>query len=143
MTYDKIDDTIFSIIIQILKNNDRADIDNIHKQIIKTANFEKITKEFLGDRIHTLITDGKIINKINCNADSYYVNEKEIKTESLNLQNTSPIMPDKSFYMPTTFIPIPSTENPLIFPNETPITTELTNLSPDHQKTSQKFQDVF
>ena len=83
-----------------------------------------------------LITDGEIINKINRNADSYYVNEKDIDTESLNLQNTSPIIPDKPFCIPTISIPIPSTEKPLIFPNETPITTKLTNRSPDHHKTS-------
>ena len=96
MSNDKVDDNIFAIIIQTLKNKDWADIDSIHKQI----DFEKITEEFLGDRIHSLITDGKFINKINCNADSYYVNKK-INTESLNLQNTSSIIPDKSFYTPT------------------------------------------
>ena len=84
-----------------------------------------------------LITDGKTINKINCNANSYYVNEKNIDTESLNLQKTSPIIPDKSFCTPTISIPIPSTEKPLISPNGTPITTKLTNPSLDHYKTSQ------
>ena len=36
--------------------------------------------------IHTLINDVKITDKINRNADSYYINEKEIETESLNSQ---------------------------------------------------------
>ena len=35
-----------------------ADVDSIHKQIIKTVDFENIAKE-LDDRIHTLTTDGK------------------------------------------------------------------------------------
>ena len=40
MANNKIDDTIFSIILQICKNNNRADVDSIYKQY----NFENITK---------------------------------------------------------------------------------------------------
>ena len=76
MANDKIDDTNYSIILQILKNDNRADVDS-YKQIRKKFDFENITKEFLDDRIHTLISDGKIIDKINRNVDdSYYINEK-------------------------------------------------------------------
>ena len=77
MANDKIDDVVFSIIVQIRKNNNRAQVDNIYIQIIKTVDLENITKEFLDDRIHTLITEGKIIYKVNRNADSYYVHEKK------------------------------------------------------------------
>ena len=59
-----------------------------------------------------------------------YVNEEEIDTKSLNLQNLSNscrIIPDKSFYILTTSILIPSTGNPLIFPHETPIATKSLN----------------
>ena len=63
MAYDKIDNTIFSIILQIRKNHNRAEVDSVHKQMIKTVDFENIAMEFLDDRIYTLITDGKI-NKI-------------------------------------------------------------------------------
>ena len=95
MANSKIDDTIFSVIIQIPKNHNRADVDSIHKQIIKTIDLENITKGFLDGRISTLITDEKIIKVINRNADSYYVNEKDISTESINLQNASPFILDK------------------------------------------------
>ena len=142
MANDKIDNTIFYIVLQIRKNHNRADVNSIQKQIIKSVDFESITKEFLDDRTGTIITDGKIINKINRNPDSYYLNEKDINTESLNSQNTSPIIPDKSFYTPTISIPIPSTEKPLICPNETPITTKSTNPSPDHHKTSQNSSNL-
>ena len=64
MATDKIDDAIFSIILQICKNNNRADVNSIHKHIIKIVDFEVVTKEYLDERIHTLITEGKIINKI-------------------------------------------------------------------------------
>ena len=65
MVNDKIDDTIFSIILQIRKNNNRTDVDveSVHKQIITNDDFENITKKFLDDRIHTIITDGKIIKR--------------------------------------------------------------------------------
>ena len=63
MASDKIDDTVFSIILQIRKNHNRADVESIHKQIIKTVDFENIIKDFLDDRNHNLITDGKIIHK--------------------------------------------------------------------------------
>ena len=142
MDKDKTDDTIFWILLQIRKNHNRADVDSIHKKIIKTVDFENITKEFLDDRMHTLITDGKIINKINRNTDSYYANEKDIDTESLNLQNTSPFIPDKSLYTGTISIPILSSVKPLISPNETPITTKLTNPSPDHHKASQNCSNL-
>ena len=41
---------------------------------MKTIDFEDASKEFLDDRIHTLINDVKITNKRNRNADSCYVN---------------------------------------------------------------------
>ena len=69
MANGRINNTIFSIILQILKNHNPADVCSIHKQIIKTVDFENITKEVLADRIHTFITAGKIINKVNRNAD--------------------------------------------------------------------------
>ena len=64
MANKRIDDTIFSIMLQIRKKHNRADADSIHKQIIKTVDFKNITKEFLDDISHTLITDEKIIDKI-------------------------------------------------------------------------------
>ena len=64
MANKRIDDTIFSIMLQIRKKHNRADADSIHKQIIKTVDFKNITKEFLDGIIHTLITDEKIIDKI-------------------------------------------------------------------------------
>ena len=94
------------------------------------------------NRSHTLITDGKIISKINCSTDSFYVNENDIDTGSLNFQNTSPIIPDKSFYTLTISIPVPSNEKPLVSPNETPVTTKSTSPSPDRHKTSQNSSNL-
>ena len=52
------------------KKNNRADINRIYKQILKTIGFEDVTKDFHDDRIHTLTNNEKIINERNRNADS-------------------------------------------------------------------------
>ena len=81
------DNEIFVIVLRITENNNRSDleIDLIYKEIEKSIDFEDVTKEFLDDRIHTLINDGKIINKLNRNANSYYVNSELVDLETPNL----------------------------------------------------------
>ena len=81
------DNEIFVTVLRITENNNRSDleIDLIYKEIEKSIDFEDVTKEFLDDRIHTLINDGKIINKLNPNADSYYVNSELVDLETPNL----------------------------------------------------------
>ena len=74
--------------------------------------------------------------------DSHYINEKEIDTESLKIQNTSPTIPDKSICTPIIFILIPNTETLLISHNEAPIPTKLTNPSSDHQTISQNSVNI-
>ena len=72
MANDKIDDEIFVTILHMRKNNNRADLDSIYKEIKKSIDFDDVTKEFLDDRIHILINDGEII-KTKRNADSNLV----------------------------------------------------------------------
>ena len=118
MATDKIDDAIFSILLQIRKNNNHADVNSIHKHIIKIVDFEDIPKENLDERIHTLITDGKIINKINRNADSYYVNEKDIES-ILPKDSNTPFISEKSFCTPVISNPDSISETPSIGYNQT------------------------
>ena len=47
----------------MLKSNNRADADSTHKQIKTIVDVGNITKEFLNDRIHTLITYEKLKRK--------------------------------------------------------------------------------
>ena len=119
MANDNIDHHIFLNIFNIRKKNNRADLDSIYKEIVKSLVFEHVTKEFLDDRIHTSINDGKIINKINRNADSYYVNSELIDLETLNLPNFSP---DMQGITPTATISLSNTtENtPQVNQNQTP-----------------------
>ena len=85
MANDKLDNEIFVTILRKRKNNNRADLDSIYKEIKKSIDFEEVTKEFLDDRIHTLFIDGKIINKLNRNANSYYVNSNLVDLERPHL----------------------------------------------------------
>ena len=48
-----------------------------------------MNKEFLDYRIHTLINDGEMINKLNQNADSYYINSELVDLETPNLLKSS------------------------------------------------------
>ena len=64
MTTDKTDNEIFVTILHIREINNRADLDSIYKEIEKSLDFEDATKKFLDDRIHALINDRKIINKL-------------------------------------------------------------------------------
>ena len=81
MNNDAIDNAIFSTTLQMRKKNNGADIYSIYKQIIKTIDIDDATKEFLDNRIHTLVNDEKIINKRNRNADSCYVTTELVSTE--------------------------------------------------------------
>ena len=51
----------------------------------KSLDFEDATNKFPEDRMSTLINDGKIIIKLNRNAESYYVNSELVDLETTNL----------------------------------------------------------
>ena len=55
---------ILVTILRIRKSNNRVNLDSIYNEIKKSLDFQDVTKEFLDDRIHTLINNGKIINKL-------------------------------------------------------------------------------
>ena len=54
---------IFAIIAKLKWRSKRDDINSIHVHIIKTVDFQNITKGNLQERINSLISDGKDINK--------------------------------------------------------------------------------
>ena len=54
---------IFAIIATLKWQSKRADINSIHVHIIKTVAFEDIIKGNLQERMNSLISDGKDINK--------------------------------------------------------------------------------
>ena len=70
-----LDNSVFDIINHLRKQHKHANLDKIYNELIKTLNFENISREHLHDRINELIIQGKIVNKPNRNDDSYRVNE--------------------------------------------------------------------
>ena len=75
-----IDHCIYSAINRIRGQNKRADRNSVHKEIIKTTDFEKISKSFLDDRINMLIQNDNIINKLNRNKDSFRVADNDFNS---------------------------------------------------------------
>ena len=103
-----LDSNIFVIIAKLRQQSKRADIGSIHTRIIKTVDFEDITKGNLQERMNSLISDGKIVNKSNRNKDSHSLNLDlaDITNESiLNLlcliifYPTYPVLPMSSCYL--------------------------------------------
>ena len=56
------DQNIFTISNDLKKIRKSADIDSIHKKIIKTIDFKDTTKDDLEDRINILLINEKLIN---------------------------------------------------------------------------------
>ena len=66
---------IITTINKLKNQNKRADIDSIQKQLVKTTSMQDLTKEDLLKKIHDLETEGKILNKLNRNKDSFHVSK--------------------------------------------------------------------
>ena len=88
------DQNIFTVINDLKKKRKRADIDSIHKEIIKTIDFKDTTKDDLQDRINILLINEKLINKINRNLNSYSVNEANTNTE----YGTNQVLSSNSYF---------------------------------------------
>ena len=69
-----LDHKIYSAIKQIRGQTIRADINSIHKEIVKIVDFEAISKEFLSERIEMLLQNDKITNRLNRNKNCYRLN---------------------------------------------------------------------
>ena len=69
-----LDSNIFAIIAKLKRQSKRANIYNIQTHIIQTGIFEEITRGKLQERMNSLISDGKVINKSNQNKDSCWIN---------------------------------------------------------------------
>ena len=80
-----LDHKIYSAIKQIRGQKNRADINSIHKEIVKAIDFEAISKEFLNERIEMLLQNDKIINRLNRNKNSYRLNESLLDSSMTDL----------------------------------------------------------
>lgn len=100
-TNNTISQNIIDAIAKLKKQNKRADVETIHKQVIKISDFQYLNKECLQDEINDLINEGKILNKLNRNKDSFHIN-KDILDESAgySLGNSSVSLQNVSFATP-------------------------------------------
>ena len=124
MANDEIDNEIFVTILHIRKNNNPADLDSIYKEIKQSVEFEDVTKESFDYRIHILTNDGKMINKLNRNADSYYVNSNLVDFETPNLLKSSQSV-QRIALVPTDSL-LNSNNTPALGANKTPQLQRLT-----------------
>ena len=74
---------------RITGQNQRADRNSLHKEIIKTIDFEKISKSFLDDRINMLIQNDNIINKLNRNKDSFRIADNDFNSSIIDVLPTT------------------------------------------------------
>ena len=89
---DLFNNSIFTAIIKIQKNRQRAEINAIFKEIIKNDHYKDMDKDVLQQQINMLITEEKILNKINRNKNSYKVNESKVDISMLD-EVESPNLP--------------------------------------------------
>lgn len=82
---------IFTTINKIKNQHRRADIEAIHREIIKTVDFNDISQEHLREIVNNLVVEGKISNKLNRNKDSFSVRSNNTDTTNTHIQPNTPI----------------------------------------------------
>ena len=83
------DSKIYYTVIKIRNDRKRAEINTIHKEVIKTPIFKDITKNRLQDRADKLLKNGTLLNKSNRDKDSLRINRCKIKDPSVNISSLS------------------------------------------------------
>ena len=90
----KLDNTILYVIKTMINQHQQADIELIFDEVTKTIDFQHITKDSLNDRVNQLLQSNKLINKINRNKDSFFLNEDTIDMSVIDIipyiQNSPP-----------------------------------------------------
>lgn len=92
MTFEQssaLDKFIFAIIAKLKPQSKHADINSIRAHIIKTVDFKDITKTNLQERINSLISDGKVVYKLNRNKESYWINLDLVNITNVSTLNLS------------------------------------------------------
>ena len=84
-----LDSYSFAIIAKLKQQSKRADINSIHADIIKTVDFKDITKTNLQEQINSLISDGKVVYKLNRNKESYWINLDLVNITNVSTLNLS------------------------------------------------------
>ena len=85
----ELDSKICYAITKIRNDRKRAEINAIHKDVIKTPVFKDITKDHLQDRVDRLLKNGTLLNKPNRDKDSLRLNIDKINDPSINITSLS------------------------------------------------------
>ena len=92
MTFEQssaLDKFIFAVIAKLKPQSKHADINSIRAHIIKTVDFKDITKTNLQERMNSLISGGKVVNKLNQNKESYSINLDLVDITNVSTLNLS------------------------------------------------------
>ena len=92
--------TVFTAINKIRRNRQRAEINAIFKEIIKNDHYKDMDKDILALQINILITEEKILNKINKNKNSYKVNKIKVDIFMLDEVESLDLLLDFTFDTP-------------------------------------------
>ena len=96
------DSKIYYAITKIRNDRKRAQINAIHKEVIKTPIFKDNTKDLLPqDRVDKLLKNVPFFNKPNRDKDSLRLNRDKINDPSINISSLSTHSPPAA--SPTTF----------------------------------------
>ena len=85
----ELDSKIYYAITKIRNDRKRAEINAIHKEVIKTPIFKEITKDHLQDRADNLLKNETLLNKPNGGKDSLRLNRDKINDSSMNISSLS------------------------------------------------------
>ena len=85
----ELDSKIYYAVSKIRNDCKRAEINAIHKEVIKTPIFKDITKDHLQDRVDRLLKNGTLLNKPNRDKDSLRLNIDKINDPSINITSLS------------------------------------------------------
>ena len=85
----ELDCKVYYAITKIWNDRKRAEINAIHKEVIKTLIFKDITKDHLQDRVDKLLKNGTLLNELNRNMDSLRLNIDKINDTSINISSLS------------------------------------------------------
>ena len=83
------DSKIYYAITKIRNDRKHAQINVIHKEVIKTPIFKDITKDLLQDRVDKLLKNGTFFNKPNRDKDPLRLNRDKINDPSINISSLS------------------------------------------------------
>ena len=95
------DSKIYYAITKIRNDCKHAQINVIHKEVIKTPIFKNITKDLLQDRVDKLLKNGTFFNKPNRDKDPLRLNRDKFNDPSINISSLPTHSPPAA--SPTTF----------------------------------------